>query len=126
MRYGPRIKDQAICSNQQHHIPLARTPAIMEDLCGQPMDETTIIASNQQVAEQVAPVNAAAKEHLIQAEEPVHCDETGARVDAVPHWILVARTDVVSYLHARARRGTKALDDTGIFPRREGPVVHDE
>ena len=125
VQYGPRIKAQAVYFNQQHHIPLARTREIMDDLYGQPVGEATIIASSQQVAEQVAPVNAAAKDHLIHTEEPVHCDETGARVDGVLHWIHVASTDVVTYLQAHAKRGTKALDEIGIFPQRKGQVVHD-
>jgi len=125
VQYGPRIKAQAVYFNQQHHIPVGRTREIMEDLYGQPVGEATIIASSQQVAEQVAPVHAAAKDHLIHTEGPVHCDETGARVDAVLHWIHVASTDAVTYLQAHAKRGTKALDEIGIFPQREGPVVHD-
>ncbi|HUW11040.1 MAG TPA: IS66 family transposase, partial [Anaerolineae bacterium] len=125
VQYGPRIKAQAVYFNQQHHIPLARTSEIMADLYGQRVGEATIIAASQHVAGQVAPVNAAVKDHLIHTEEPVHCDETGARVDTLLHWIHVASTDVVTYLRAHAKRGTKALDEIGIFPQREGQVVHD-
>ena len=125
VQYGPNIKAQAVYLNQQHHIPLARTSEIMEDLYGQRIGEATILAANQQVAEQVDPVNAAAKAHLIETEAPVHCDETGARVDKALHWIHVASTDTVTYLEPHAKRGTKALDEIGILPKREGPVVHD-
>jgi len=125
VQYGPRIRAQAVYFNQHHHIPLARTSEIMEDLYDQRMGEATIIAATQQVAEQVEPVNAAAKAHLIQTDEPVHCDETGARVDKALHWIHVASTDAVTYLQVHAKRGTKALDEMGIFAQREGMVVHD-
>ncbi|MGQ9556304.1 MAG: IS66 family transposase [Anaerolineae bacterium] len=125
VQYGPRIKAQAVYFNQTHFIPLERTREIMDDLYGQPVAEATIIAACQEVAEQVAPVNAAGKAHLIHTEEPVHCDETGARVEAVLHWLHVASTDLVTYLQPHARRGTEALDEMGIFPHREGKVVHD-
>jgi len=125
VQYGPNIKAQAVYLNQQHHIPLARTSEILEDLYGQRMGEATIIAASQEVAERVEPVNSAAKAYLIHTDEPVHCDETGARVDKALQWIHVASTDMVTYLEAHAKRGTKALDEIDILPQREGLVVHD-
>lgn len=125
VQYGSRIKAQAVYFNQNHHIPLERTQEILEDLYGHSPSEATIIAACQETEEQVTPVNAAVKEHLIETEEPVHCDETGLRVERKLCWTHVASTEQVTYLEVHPKRGRRALDEIGILPQRKGKVVHD-
>lgn len=125
VQYGPRIKAQAVYFNQNHHVPLQRTEEILIDLYGHSPSEATIIASCQETEKQVAPVNEAAKEHLIETKEPIHCDETGLRVEGKLHWTHVASTDQVTYLEVHHKRGKQALDEIGILPQRKGGVVHD-
>jgi transposase len=112
--------------NQYHHIPVERTSEIMADLYGQPVGGGTVVEASNQVAQQVEPVNAAIKEHLVQTAEPVHLDETGARVAEQLGWIHVASTTTLTHLVLSAYRGTKAHDEIGILPRRTGHVVHDD
>ncbi len=125
VQYGPEIKAQAVYFNQNHFIPLERTSEILADLYGQPVGEATIIAASQEVADQIQPVQAAVKEHLIHTSDPVHFDETGMRIEDKLRWIHVASTEAVTYLAAHDNRGAKALEDIGIFPRREGIAIHD-
>jgi transposase len=125
VQYGPEIKAQAVYLNQNHFIPLERTAEILSELYGQPMAEATIIATCQEVAEQVQPVQAAVKEHLIATADPVHFDETGMRVEDQLRWTHVASTDAVTYLALHDKRGAQALEEMGIFPYREGIAIHD-
>ncbi len=126
VQYGPEIQTQMVYFNQYHHIPVERTGEIVADLYAQPVGDGTVVEASAQVAEQVAPVNAAIKEHLVQTIEPVHLDETGARVAGKLHWFHVASTPTLTHLELHARRGAKAHDEIGILPRRTGYVVHDD
>jgi len=125
VQYGPRIKAQAVYFNQNHHIPLERTQEILGDLYDHSPVDATIISACQETEEQVAPVNTAVKKHLISTEEPVHCDETGLRVEGKLRWTHVASTERATYLEMHTKRGQKALDEIGILPQRKGIVVHD-
>jgi transposase len=125
VQYGPRIKAQAVYFNQNHHIPLERTQEILIDLYEHSPGEATIMAACQETEEQVRPVNTAVKEHLIETDEPVHCDETGLRVEGKLYWTHVASTEQATYLEVHPKRGQQALDEIGILPQRKGKVVHD-
>jgi transposase len=125
VQYGSRIKAQAVYFNQNHHLPLERTQEILSDLYDHSPVEATIIAACQETEEQVTPVNAAVKAHLIETEEPIHSDETGLRVEGKLFWTHVASTERATYLEVHPKRGREALDEIGILPQRKGKVVHD-
>jgi transposase len=126
VQYGPVIQAQMVYLNQYHHIPVERTGEMLTDLYGQPVGNGTVVAASIRVAEQVAPVNTAVKEHLIQTTEVVHLDESGMRVEEKLHWVHVASTTHLTHLELNAHRGTQAHDVIGILPHRTGPVVHDD
>jgi transposase len=125
VQYGPAIKAQAVYFNQNHFIPLERTGEIFADLYGHPLSDATILAAGEEVADNVEPVQAAAKEHLMQTPDPVHFDETGMRVEGELYWTHVTSTETVTHLEVHDKRGAKALDEIGIFAERAGKAIHD-
>lgn len=125
VQYGPVLKAQAVYFNQNHIIPLERTADIFTDLYDHSLSEGSIVTACQEVAQQAAPVNEAVKAYLIQTPQPVHFDETSVPVEGKRFWVHVTSTSKLTYLVSHAKRGTKALDEIGILPLRQGPCVHD-
>lgn len=126
VQYGPEIKAQAAYFNQYHFIPLDRTGQIFADLYGQSLADETIITASETIAQQVAPLQALLKAHLITTSDPVHFDETGTAVAGRLQWVHVASTELVTYLAVHPKRGRLALDEIGILPQRRGTAVHDD
>lgn len=125
VQYGERIKAQMVYFNQQHHVPLERTAEIIADLYDQTVSEGTIVEACAQVAEQVGPVNQAAKEELQATTGTAHFDETGGRVEKKLWWLHVVCTNLLTYYAVHRHRGSKALDEIGIFPAFKGTAMHD-
>lgn len=124
-QYGPRLRAQMVYFNEYHFIPLERTTEIIADLYQPPVSEGTVVAANEAVAQRVAALNETVKAHLIQTEDPVHFDETGARVAGKLAWLHSASTAQATYYELQAKRGTEAMNQIGILPRRTGWSIHD-
>jgi transposase len=125
VQYGPTIKAQAVYFNQNHFIPLERTGEIFADLYGHALGDATILAAGEEMADQIEPVQAAAKGHLQHTSDPVYFDETETRVEGHLCWTHVASTEQVTHLEVHDKRGAKALAEIGIFAERAGKAIHD-
>lgn len=124
-QYGPRVRAQMVYFNNYQFVPLERTAEIMADLYHQPVSEGSVWAAVQEVARQVAPEMEQIKEHLIQTEEAVHFDETGARVKGKLNWLHSMSTALVTFFVIHPKRGSEAMDQIGILPKRTGSCIHD-
>jgi len=106
-QYGPRVRAQMVYFNNYQFVPLERTAEIMADLYHQPVSEGSVWAAVQEVARQVATGDGTDQEHLIQTEEAVHFDETGARVKGKLNWLHSMSTALVTFFVIHPKRGPK-------------------
>jgi transposase len=124
-QYGPRGRAQMVYMNVYHFIPLERTAELISELYPQPVSDGTVFAAAVELAEWVTPVNEQIKEHLVETEDPVHFDETGARVNGQLEWLHSASTEQATSYAIHPKRGGEAIDAINILPRRTGWSIHD-
>jgi transposase len=125
VQYGQRIKAQMVYFNQQHHIPLERTAEIIEDLYGQSVSEGTIVEVCNQMSRQVEPLMEVVTAELKDTTETAHFDETGGRINGKLWWFHVVCTRSLTFYASHSKRGSKALNEIGIFPVFKGTAMHD-
>jgi transposase len=124
-QYGPRVRSQMVYLNVYHFIPLERTAEILSELYGQNISDGTVCAAAVELAERVAPVNEQVRVYLIETPEPVHFDETGARVNGKVEWLHSTSTEEATYYTIHPKRGSEAIDAIDILPQRKGWSIHD-
>lgn len=125
-QYGTEVKSQMVYLNHEQHIPLKRTCDVFEEFYGHRPAEGTIYAAGAEVAELVAPVSEAIKEHLALVEEVLGNDETGIRIGGKLYWLQTTGTPLLTYYANHPKRGKIAMDAINILPRFKGRVVHDD
>jgi transposase len=124
-QYGPRIRAQMVYFNVYHFIPLSRTAEIISELYQQDISDGTVFAAAVELAGHVAGVIEQIKDHLVETEDPVHFDETGARVNGKLEWLHSASTEQATYYAIHPKRGGEAMNAIGILPARTGWSIHD-
>lgn len=126
IQYGQRIKAQMAYFHEYQLLPLERTSETIHDLYHQDIAEGTILTACQELAEQVAPVQEAVKDHLTYTAKVVRFDESGAHVAGKLHWFHVACNETLTYYAVHAKRGQIAMDAVGILPNFKGRAIHDD
>lgn len=124
VQYGDNVKSHAVYFNNYHHIPVARTGEIFEDVFGHRISDAVIINSSNDGAIAVAPSTEATKEQLKQSDI-ANFDESGLRVKGKLHWLHVASNDALTHYEVHEKRGQVAMDDIGILPEFQGIAIHD-
>lgn len=126
VQYGQRIKSQMVYFHEYQLLPLERTTETFHDLYHQNMSEDTILSACRELAQKVAPVQEAVKDHLTYVAKVVRFDESGARVIGKLHWFHVTCTERLTYYAVHAKRGQIAMNAIGILPKLKGRAMHDD
>lgn len=124
-QYGPRVRSQMVYLNAYHFIPLERTAEILSEFYQQKVSDGTVAATVVELAEVVALINEQVRAYLIKTEDPVHFDESGARVNGKLEWLHSASTQQATYYAIHPKRGSEAMDAIGILSERKGWSIHD-
>ncbi len=126
VQYGSRIKSQMSYLHEYQLLPVGRVQETLQDFYGQRVAEGTILAACEELAEQIAPVQQAIKQHLTYKTDVAGFDETGIRVEGKLNWCHVTCTDLLTYYEIHAKRGKIAMDAIGILPNFKGRAIHDD
>ncbi|MBC8507281.1 MAG: IS66 family transposase [Anaerolineales bacterium] len=124
-QYGSRIRSQLVYFNQYHFIPLERTTEIIADLYQQSISQGTVMNANREVAQKVLKTNQNVQTFLTTTTDPVGFDETGARVAGKLNWLHSASHEQATNFEIHPKRGSDAMDEIGILPKRTGWSIHD-
>ena len=79
IQYGPRVATLGVYLNQEQLLPLERTCAVLNEVCGCPISEGTLERAVAGCHEQLGETEAAIKQE-IEAAEVAHFDETGVNI----------------------------------------------
>lgn len=124
VQYGPQVRALAVYLHEYQLVPLARVREFFADLCVCEVAEGTVLTWVGCAAERLAPVVEGIADWL--SVSPLqHADETGVRIAGKLHWLHVNSTRFLTHLAWHARRGRKALEDIGIWPRFRGRAMRD-
>jgi len=124
-QYGSRIRSQMVYFNQYHFIPLERTTEIIADLYQQSISQGTVMTANRTVAQKVEKTNQKIKNYLATTADPVGFEETGARVAGTLNWLHSASHKRATNYEIHPKRGSAAMDEIGILPKRTAWSIHD-
>ena len=124
VQYGARLKSMMVYLMEAQLLPSERTCEVLRDLLGVRVSEGTLYNSRTQCFEQLASLEQAIHEHLVNAST-VHFDETGLRVKGQLWWLHVACTDRLTYYFVHPKRGQIAMDEIAILPEFVGKAIHD-
>jgi transposase len=124
VQYGPQLRALAVYLHEYQLVPLGRVRELVADLCGCEVSEGTLLRWIQWAAEQLAPTVARMADWL--GVSPLqHADETGRRIVGKLQWLHVNSTRFLTHLAWHPKRGRKALEAIGIWPRFHGRALRD-
>ncbi|HEY8745982.1 MAG TPA: IS66 family transposase [Chloroflexota bacterium] len=124
VQYGPRVATLGVYLNQEQLLPLERTCAVLDEVCGCPISEGTLERAVAACHEQLAETEAAIKRGIEQAAV-AHFDETGLQIGDRMAWLHVASTASLTFYASHPKRGRAAMEEIGVLPAFRGRAMHD-
>jgi transposase len=124
VQYGPNVQALAVYLHHGQLVPMARTCEVLEEVCGCHLSQGTLLRWVQAASERLATTVEKIADWLSVARVQ-HGDETGMRIGGKLHWLHGNCTNWLTHLAWHKKRGRKAMDDIGIWPRFHGRAMHD-
>jgi transposase len=112
----------AVYLHEYQLVPLAWVSELLADLCACEVSEGTVLPWVEFAVERLVPTVAQIADWL-SASPLQHADETGVRIAGKLQWLHVNSTRFLTRLVWHTKRGRKALEDIGIWPRFRGLSV---
>ena len=122
--YGPIVRATAVYLMVGQHLPVARTAALLSQVCGAPVSTGWLAGLPAEAAEGLRPFLDGLRAQLA-AEDVLHADETGSRISGARFWFHVACTGLLTLLDCHEKRGVKAFEDMAVLPFFNGVLVSD-
>jgi transposase len=122
--YGPVMRATAVYLMVAQHLPVARTSALLSQVCGAPVSTGWLAGLSAEAASGLGPFLAELRAQLA-AEDVLHADETGSRISGARYWFHVACNGLFTLLDCHEKRGVDALNDMAVLPFFSGVLVSD-
>lgn len=122
--YGPAVRATAVYLMVGQHIPVARTAALLSQVCGAPVSTGWLAGLSAEAASGLSPFLGELRSQLA-AEDVLHADETGSRISGARYWFHVACNGLLTLLDCHEKRGVDALVDMAVLPFFSGVLVSD-
>jgi transposase len=124
VQYGPRIAAIIVYLYAGQFLSKNRTARALAELFGVPLSSGTVAALTARAAGRLDGFLEEIRARIAGAGV-AGFDETGLRVEGKLRWVHCARTGKYTLLSCHPRRGTEAMDATGVLPAFAGIAVHD-
>jgi transposase len=124
VQYGPNVQALAVYLHQGQLVPMARTCEVLDEVCGCHLSQGTLLRWVQEASQRLAATVEQIADWL-SVGRLQHGDETGMRIGGKLHWLHVNCTNWLTHLAWHRKRGRKAMEDIGIWPRFRGRAMHD-
>lgn len=124
VQYGNSMAAWTVYLHAFQMLPLDRIAQLFADLTTHRPSEGTLLSFLKKSYDALEPVEQALESQLL-AQDKVHADETGCRVNGKTKWMHVISDERYTLLRFHAKRGSEAMDEMGFLPRYTGTVVHD-
>lgn len=124
LQYGKRVRAWAAYLVSYQWLPYRRAAGLLTDLCGGRLSAVTIRRCIEGCADRLVAAEAQIK-RAVKRAPVIHVDETGVRVSGRGQYVHVASTGNLTYYHADAQRGKRAVERAGVLLGYRGTCVHD-
>lgn len=124
-QYGNGVKAYLTLLNNHYKLAHNKVKGIFYDLYGYPVNESTVITTNQTFYQRLQPCEEIIKTEITKSTV-ANADESGIRVEGKLYWLHVTSTALFSYFYVHKKRGEQAMNSPqSILNRFFGWLVHD-